>query len=200
MIEHAHRDYAAARMGMWIFLLTELLLFGGLFLAYSVYRRLNPIAFHHASGELDVVLGVANTIVLLTSSLTMAVAVTAVRRGNKRLSLATLAATILFGALFLVNKYVEWMTHIHHGVDPGSPQLMQREPGERLFFGLYYMMTGLHGLHVLAGVSVLSVMAVLVLKNSIGQDDPVKIENAGLYWHLVDIVWIFLLPLFYLAA
>jgi cytochrome c oxidase subunit 3 len=185
---------------MWIFLFTELVLFGGLFLAYAAYRRMNPQAFHHASGELNVVLGVVNTVVLLTSSLTMALSVSAIRLGKKLHSIVFLCTTILLGGVFLVDKYFEWTAKIHHGIYPGSPALMQREPGERLFFGLYYTMTGLHGLHVVAGVSVLSVMLLLVVKGRIRNDASVKLENAGLYWHLVDIVWIFLLPLFYLAA
>jgi cytochrome c oxidase subunit 3 len=197
---HAHKDDVGARMGMWVFLFTELILFGGLFLAYSAYRRMNPHAFHHASGELNLVLGVANTLVLLTSSLTMALSVSAVRLGKKAHSLAFLATTILLGGVFLVDKYFEWMAKIHHGIYPGSPALMQREPGERLFFGLYYTMTGLHGLHVIIGVLVLSVMLGLVAKGHIHAGAAIKLENAGLYWHLVDIVWIFLLPLFYLAA
>jgi cytochrome c oxidase subunit III len=197
---HAHRDDVGARMGMWIFLFTELVLFGGLFLTYSAYRRLNPDDFHHASSELNVVLGVANTVVLLTSSLTMALSVTAIRLGKRLHAIAFLSGTMALGCVFLVDKYVEWMAKIHHGIYPGSPALMQRPPGERLFFGLYYTMTGLHGLHVLVGISVLSVMLVLLIKGNIHQGAPVKLENVGLYWHLVDIVWIFLLPLFYLAA
>jgi cytochrome c oxidase subunit 3 len=187
-------------MGMWIFLFTEFVLFGGLFLAYAAYRRMNPHAFHHASGELNLVLGVVNTVVLLTSSLTMALSVSAIRQGKKLHAVIALFATILLAGVFLVDKYFEWMAKIHHGIYPGSPTLMQREPGERLFFGLYYTMTGLHGLHVVVGISVLSVMLLLLAKDKIRQDAPVKLENAGLYWHLVDIVWIFLLPLFYLAA
>jgi cytochrome c oxidase subunit III len=197
---HAHKDDVGARMGMWVFLFTELILFGGLFLAYSAYRRMNPHAFHHASGELNLVLGVANTLVLLTSSLTMALSVSAIRRGKKLHAQAFLGATIVLGAVFLVDKYFEWMAKIHHGIYPGSAALMQREPGERLFFGLYYTMTGLHGLHVIIGVLVLSVMLGLVARGHVHKGAAVALENAGLYWHLVDIVWIFLLPLFYLAA
>jgi cytochrome c oxidase subunit 3 len=198
--DHTHRDHVGAKLGMWIFLFTELILFGGLFLLYSAYRRLNPSDFHHASQELNLVLGVVNTLVLLTSSLTMALSISAIRQGKKRHSTGFLAATILLGCLFLVNKYFEWTAKIHHGIYPGSPSLMQREPGERLFFGLYYTMTGLHGVHVVVGLSVLLVMLWLLGRDRIRQDAFIMLENTGLYWHLVDIVWIFLLPLFYLAA
>jgi cytochrome c oxidase subunit 3 len=197
---HGHPDHVGAKLGMWLFLFTELILFGGLFLAYSAYRRLHPDDFHRASQELNLVLGVVNTLVLLTSSLTMALSVSAIRLGKRAHSVGFLSTTILFGCLFLVNKYFEWTAKIHHGIYPGSASLMQREPGERLFFGLYYAMTGLHGVHVIVGVSVLGVMVWLLGRGRIRPDAYIALENAGLYWHLVDVVWIFLLPLFYLAA
>jgi cytochrome c oxidase subunit 3 len=197
---HAHRDYVGAKLGMWIFVFTELILFGGLFVAYGMYRLMHPHDFHHASGELNVTLGVTNTLVLLTSSLTMVLSIVAIRLQRKRQSLIFLATTVLLGCTFLVNKFFEWSAKIHHGLYPGSEQLMARPPGERLFFGLYYGMTGLHGLHVTVGVVLLSVMLVLLQRDRIRHDDFIKLENSGLYWHLVDVIWIFLLPLFYLAA
>jgi cytochrome c oxidase subunit 3 len=113
---------------------------------------------------------------------------------------ALVAATALLGVAFLVNKYIEWSAEIGHGIYPNSPELLARPPGEILFFGLYFTMLGLHALHVLAGIGVLSAMAVLVARGRITAQDPVKLDNAALYWHLVDVIWIFLLPLFYLAA
>ncbi len=195
-----HRDYLGAKMGMWIFVFTELVLFGGLFIAYGVYREMHPMAFHEASKELNVKLGVANTMVLLTSSLTMVLSIVAIRLRRKGQSIFFLASTMVLGCVFLVNKFFEWSAKIHHGVYPGSEQLAARPPGERLFFGLYYGMTGLHGLHVTVGVIVMAVMLVLLVRDRIRHDDFIKLENAGLYWHLVDVIWIFLLPLFYLAA
>jgi cytochrome c oxidase subunit 3 len=150
--------------------------------------------------ELDYVIGVVNTLVLLTSSLTMAVSISAVQKGDRRLAMIMLAFTVVLGAVFLVNKYFEWGAKIHHGLYPNGPELLQRPPGDQLFFGLYYAMTGLHGLHVVAGIALLAIMFVLLAKERIRQDDYVKLENSGLYWHLVDVIWIFLLPLFYLAA
>ncbi len=196
----SHRDTVGAKLGMWLFIFTELILFGGLFVAYSMYRSMHPHEFHAASGELNITLGVANTLVLLTSSLTMVLSIEALRMGRKVQSMLFLAGTVALGLGFLVNKTFEWTAKIHHGLYPGSSHLMQRPPGERLFFGLYYGMTGLHGLHVTVGVAVLSVMLALVAREKIRQDDFIKLENAGLYWHLVDVIWIFLLPLFYLAA
>ena len=196
-----HKDYDAAKIGMWLFLFTELLLFGGLFLLFAAYRSKYPADFHHASGELNAVIGVTNTFVLLTSSLTMALGITAIQKGNRKLAMILVGITVAFGFVFLVNKYFEWSAEIiHHHLYPNSAVLLQRPHGEILFFGLYFTMTGLHGLHVIAGIIVLSIMLVLVAKGKINQDDFVKLENGGLYWHLVDIIWIFLLPLFYLVA
>jgi cytochrome c oxidase subunit 3 len=194
------KDDTAARLGMWLFLLSEILLFGGMFILYSAYRYKSPVDFHHASRELEVILGTLNTLILLTSSLTMAISISAIQRGNRKLSSSLLAATIAFGLLFLLNKGIEWGVKIDHGIYPNSPALLARTKGEILFFGLYYVMTGLHGLHVLVGVVVLSVMLRFVWREKINQTHFVSLENAGLYWHLVDIIWIFLFPLFYLIT
>lgn len=195
-----HKDYEGAKLGMWLFLFTEILLFGGLFLLYSAYRAKYPLDFHHGGQHLNAVIGVVNTFILLTSSLTVAVAITALQKGNRRLTLMGLAVTILLGCAFLVNKYFEWSAEIGRGIYPNSPELLQRPDGEKLFFGLYYSMTGLHGLHVIAGIILLSVMLALVAREKISSADCIRLENSGLYWHLVDVIWIFLLPLFYLAA
>jgi len=194
------KDATDARLGMWLFILSEILLFGGLFILYSAYRYKNPVDFHHASRELEVILGTFNTIILLTSSLSMAASISAIQRGQRKLSMVLLMATIALGLFFLVNKGFEWGTKIEHGIYPNSPALLARAKGEILFFGLYYVMTGLHGLHVLVGVCVLCGMWMLIAKDKINQMRFVPLENAGLYWHLVDIIWIFLYPLFYLIS
>jgi cytochrome c oxidase subunit III len=198
--KESHRDYEGGKLGMWLFLFTEILLFGGLFILYSAYRARYPLEFHEGGQHLNVIIGITNTIVLLTSSLTVALSIGAVQRGNRRMAIQCLSGTIMLGAIFLVNKYIEWSGEIHHGLFPNSPVLLKLPPGDQIFFGLYYSMTGLHGLHVLAGISLLSVMLALVIRGKITSDDFNKLENAGLYWHLVDVIWIFLLPLFYLAA
>ncbi len=194
------KDATGARLGMWLFILSELLFFGGMFILYSAYRYKKPVDFHHASRELDVILGTFNTIILLTSSLSMAASVAAIQKGQRKLSMVLLMATMALGLLFLVNKGFEWGTKIEHGIYPNSPTLLARARGEILFFGLYYVMTGLHGLHVLVGVCVLCGMLILIAKNEINRMRFVPLENAGLYWHLVDIIWIFLYPLFYLIT
>jgi cytochrome c oxidase subunit 3 len=185
---------------MWLFLLTELMLFGGLFIAYAAYRYMNREAFHHAGQELSATLGVANTIVLLTSSLTVALGVHALREGREQVAPLWNSATILLALVFLGVKTVEWSTKYQHGLFPGQPGLAALPPGERLFFGLYFAATGLHALHVIIGAVVLAVASSLIARGRVGRDAPVLAENAGLYWHLVDIIWIFILPLFYLAA
>jgi cytochrome c oxidase subunit 3 len=193
-------DDTGSRLGMWLFVLSELLLFGGLFILYAAHRYKAPGEFHHGSMELEALLGTLNTLILLTSSLTVALSINAIKRGRHKLSMVLLTATMALGILFLGNKALEWGTKIGEGVYPSSPLLLSRPRGEILFFGLYYVMTGLHGLHVLIGIFVLFIMLILLKRERIHQGHFVPFENAGLYWHLVDIVWIFLFPLFYLIT
>lgn len=195
---HVHRDDVGAKMGMWLFLFTEVLLFGGMFLIYAVYRFQYPDQFHLAGMELNTTIGTINTIILLTSSLTVALSITALQKGNKFLSVLMLSITLGFALLFMVNKYFEWSAKFHHGIYPGSDELLAKQNGEILFFGLYYVMTGLHGLHVIIGVIILAVIMAFIIRDKITPTNLVKLENSGLYWHLVDLIWIFLFPLFYL--
>jgi cytochrome c oxidase subunit 3 len=199
-IAHVHRDDIGARMGMWLFLFTELILFGGMFILYSVYRYKYPEAFHLAAKELNTIVGTFNTAILLTSSLTMALSITAIQRKQKSLSMFFQFITIVLALGFMVNKFFEWSAKFHHGIYPGSETLLSKPSGEIIFFGLYYVMTGLHGLHVIIGVVLISVMMRFTSKGIINNDSYVKLESAGLYWHLVDIIWIFLFPLFYLIT
>jgi cytochrome c oxidase subunit III len=197
---HVHRDDTGSRMGMWLFLFTELILFGGMFLLYSVYRFQYPNEFHLAAKELNTIMGAFNTAVLLTSSLTMVLAIIAIQRDQKTLSILLQLITIFLALFFLVNKYFEWTAKFHHGIYPGSEELLAKSSGEILFFGLYYVMTGLHGIHVIVGMFLIAVMTRMTRKDIITKDSYVRLENAGLYWHLVDIIWIFLFPLFYLIT
>jgi cytochrome c oxidase subunit 3 len=185
-------------MGMWLFLFTELILFGGLFLVYAVYRFRYGDAFHLAARELDTFVGTVNTIILLTSSLTVALSIVAIRQGKRTAAVLLVATTILLAGAFLANKYFEWGHKISLGIYPGSPELLKRTSGEILYFGLYYVMTGLHALHVIIGMIILTVAGIMTARGTISQDSHVKLEAGGLYWHLVDIIWIFLFPLFYL--
>ena len=193
-----HRDYVGAKLGMWLFLFTEIILFGGMFLLYSIYRDIFTTDFHEAGKEMNVVIGAVNTIILLTSSLTMVLSISAIKNGERSRSILFQAVTILLGLEFLANKYVEWSDHIQHGFYPNSPQLLSMNHGEILFFGLYYVMTGIHALHVLIGMSVIGSVLILTVRGGVSSADFVKLENTGLFWHLVDIIWIYLFPLFYL--
>lgn len=195
-----HRDYTGSKIGMWLFLLSEIILFGGLFLLYASYRYKNPSDFHLAAWELDRVLGTLNTLILITSSLFMAISIFFLKNGNRKLSVLFLFGTLFLGSLFLGVKGVEWSAKIDHGLYPNSPRLLERSHGEVLFYGLYYSMTGLHGLHVLVGLGILFVMFILMIKGKINEHRFIPLENSGLYWHLVDILWIFLFPLFYLIT
>jgi cytochrome c oxidase subunit III len=193
-----HRDYTGAKLGMWLFLFTEILLFGGMFLIYAVYREMNPKEFHEAGQTMSIPLGAVNTVILLTSSLTMALSISAIKKNAKIRSILFQSATLLLGQAFLVNKYFEWSGHIHHGLYPNAPGLLAKSHGEILFFGLYYVMTGIHGLHVVIGMAVIAVVLVMTLRDTVSGADYIKLENAGLFWHLVDVIWIYLFPLFYL--
>src|SRR5512147_266149 len=195
-----HRDYLGAKLGMWLFLFTEILLFGGMFLLYSIYRDLHAADFHEAGTEMSVTIGAVNTVILLTSSLTMVLSISAIKRGAVSRSILFQAATVMLGLAFLGNKYVEWSDHMRHGIYPDSPELLTMSHGKILYFGLYYVMTGIHGLHVLIGMGVICFMLVQTKRGVITGGDYIKLENAGLFWHLVDVIWIYLFPLFYLIT
>jgi cytochrome c oxidase subunit III len=195
-----HLDSETGKLGMWIFLFTELFLFGGLFLVYSIFRAKYSAEFHIAAEELNAFIGTMNTVFLLVSSMTVAMALTAIQKGERKLALFLLLTTILLAALFMLNKYFEWSHKFEYGIYPGSPVLKNMSHGELLFFGLYYMMTGLHALHVLIGMVLLSINVVKVRAGTVNSNRFLMLENSALYWHLVDLIWIFLFPLLYLIT
>jgi len=198
MSEH-QKDHTGGKLGMWFFLFTEIMLFGGLFILYAVYLQRYPKEFVSAGSQLDVRFGGGNTLVLLTSSFFVAMSVTALRRKAKRFTLCLLSGTIGLAALFMINKYFEWSVKIHHGIYPGSPHMKEIAPGESIFFSLYYITTGLHGIHVLVGILVLSWVWLEIKFNRVDHKDWLLLENVGLYWHLVDLIWIFVFALYYLV-
>lgn len=189
---------------MWVFLVTEVLMFGGLFVAYGIFRGLYPEMFHLAHKELNVTLGATNTLVLILSSLTMAVAVSATQKGERDKALVCLVSTFTLACCFLVIKYFEWSHKFHEGLLPGghftNAVLMKEQPKSDLFFSLYFMMTGLHGIHVLVGMGLITWMFIKTLKNDFSPNYYTPIELTGFYWHFVDIVWIYLFPLLYLVG
>jgi cytochrome c oxidase subunit III len=191
----------SATLGMWIFLVTEIMFFGGLFMAYLLYRVWYPEAWSEGSLELDIVLGGVNTAVLIASSLTMALAVRAAQTGLPRATVNWLLLTMALGLTFLVIKGFEYAHKFHEHHVPG-PNFQFEGPHARqveIFLSLYFAMTGLHALHMVIGVGLLSVIAWMAYRRRFSPDWYAPVEMSGLYWHFVDIVWIFLFPLLYLV-
>lgn len=194
------RDDFAAKMGMWLFIFTEILLFGGLFLVYSVYRFKYPVLFHKGALELNVTIGSINTVVLILSSMTVAMSLAALQNNNKKLALNLLFITLFCGLIFLFNKYIEWGTKFNEGLYPGSELMLKLQRGELLFFSLYFFMTGLHALHIIVGMVILTIAFFKIRKGTLHIGKYMLLENGALYWHLVDLIWIFLFPLLYLIT
>ncbi len=200
--ENLEQQREVASLGMWLFLVTEILFFGGLFLVYSIYRSWYPGAWAAASHELIVWAGTLNTVVLITSSLTMALAVHAAEVGNRRALILLLLVTMALGCVFLGVKAYEYRTEFLEHHVPGSgfefekPYFQQAQ----LFFSLYFVMTGLHALHMIIGLGIMSAMVWMSWRGKITPEYFNPIEVSGLYWHFVDIVWIFLFPLLYLIG
>jgi len=192
----------AGSLGMWVFLATEVLFFGGLFTTYTVYRVFYSTGFSAASHELDIVLGTINTAVLITSSLTMALAVHAAQLGRRRQLLTMLVLTMALGTVFLGIKGVEYSHKFAEHHVPGPTFEFEKEyfRHAQIFFSLYFIMTGLHAIHMIIGIGVLLVMWVLAWRGKFTAEYFAPIEISGLYWHFVDIVWIFLFPLLYLIG
>jgi cytochrome c oxidase subunit III len=195
-----HRDAFGAKLCMWIFIFTELLLFGGLFLVYAVFRNRYSEEFHISAHQLNAFIGTLNTVILLVSSMTIAMSITAIQKGNRPLALKLIYVTLFCALIFLVNKYFEWGHKIRIDLYPGTDFIMGLKHGEILFFSLYFFMTGLHALHIIVGMVLLSIVAVKVKRKKINADRYVLLENGALYWHLVDLIWIFLFPLLYLIT
>ncbi len=201
--ESSERQRLAATLGMWVFLASEVLFFGALFTVYSSYRAQAPAAFARGVSENTFWWGSGNTLVLVTSSFIVALAVHRLRHDNPRGAARLVFTTALLGLVFLGVKGYEYYDHFHHGIFPGAQgdwfSEKQREPGLAAFWTLYYLMTGLHALHVIIGVMTLATIGRLVQKGQIVSAAPQLLENGAMYWHLVDIIWLFLWPLFYLT-
>ncbi len=215
--ESAEHEYETAKQGVWAFLVTEILMFGGLFVGYAIFHHLYPEVFKIGSTFTDWRLGTANTVVLLTSSLTMALGIYYIQKGEKKKSMNMLLITVLCGAIFMGIKYVEYSHKIHLGLKPGSwytadAAEVLKHVSERykditavpdnlpLYFSFYYMMTGLHGIHVLLGMGLILWVWFRMGRNEFGPHHFTAVEGVGLFWHLVDLVWIYLFPLLYLVT
>lgn len=192
----------AARLGMWIFLVTEILLFGGLFCFYAIYRAWYPEMFVNAHQYLDVIMGGTNTIVLITSSVTMALAIRSVQLGRNKVALYQLLVTLVLASMFLVIKYFEYEHKFHLGQLPGKFYTFEGIEGSNphVFFSVYFMMTGLHGIHVIGGMGIITWMILRTRRGDFSPEYYTPLELTGLYWHLVDLIWIFLFPLLYLIG
>jgi cytochrome c oxidase subunit 3 len=200
--DDAEQQYEASSLGMWLFIAQEVLFFGGLFATYAYYTYLYPDAFEAASNHLSLVLGSVNTVVLITSSLTMVFAVNAARTGHKRGQIGWLLATMVLGTVFLCIKGYEYAHKFHEGLVPGALFTYHGPDAEQhqLFLCLYFAMTGLHALHMVVGLGVLAVLVILARREWFGPSYYTPVEITGLYWHFVDVVWIFLFPLLYLIG
>lgn len=209
--DSADSQFDAGKMGVWMFLVTEVLLFGGMFVAFFVYRSWYFDAFVDAHNHLDKVMGTVNTVVLLFSSLTMALAIRAAQTNKKTQTVILLAITLICAFGFLGIKYVEYSHKIHDGLVPfriamedGSLKdlftAQFTHPESRVFFGLYFMMTGIHGVHILIGMGLILWTLILAAKGRYSSRYYASLEGVGLYWHLVDLVWIFVFPMLYLVG
>ncbi|TGK11892.1 cytochrome c oxidase subunit 3 family protein [Leptospira fletcheri] len=239
--ESAEHQYQSSKQGIWLFLVTEILMFGGLFVAYSIYHSLYPQIFHAGSKQLSITLGAVNTVVLLFSSFTMALGINFVQRGLRLKAIIALAVTIVCALIFMVVKYFEYTHKFHVGTVPGKyaytdetrsttkVAALVKEAGQvsaeerehtlhmdeeeykhlrllndthnwPLFFGFYFVMSGIHGLHVLAGACLIFWVLLKVLRNKVGPEYYTPVEGVGLFWHVVDLIWIYLFPLLYLVG
>ena len=204
LVEHfedLEKQTHAARLGMWAFLGSETLLFAALFGLYTSYRAMYPEDFTAAAAHNSLWIGTVNTLILITSSLTVALSVNAVRASRARAAGWLILVSILFGMAFLALKAVEYRQHIHEGILPGASYAFHELPGAgaNRFFTLYYLLTGLHALHVIAGMALLGWVAYGCFREKYAAEYHTPVELGGLYWHLVDVIWIFLWPLLYLT-
>lgn len=196
----AVQQHETRTLGMWVFLMTELMLFGGLFVAYTAYRYFYPEAFATGSSHLNATLGAINTGVLILSSLTMALAVHSAQVGRRRALMLCLGLTMLFGLVFMGIKGVEYYAHYTEQLAPGINFAFEgpQARGVQLFLFLYFAMTGLHAVHLTIGIGLVFLMSIFSWRGSVTQLNWTPVELTGLYWHFVDIVWVFLFPLLYL--
>ena len=201
--DSADTQFDSGRMGVWIFLVTEVLFFGGMFCAFAVFRSWYFDAFREAHHHLDKVMGTINTLVLIASSLTMALGVRFAQKSNTRVTVVMLALTIACACIFLVIKYFEYSHKFHDGLLPGAyftAEGFKTGKDASIFFAVYFMMTGVHGLHVVIGIGLIAWILIRAARGEFSSRYYAPIEGVGLYWHLVDLIWIYLFPLLYLVS
>lgn len=214
-IEHHHahhfksaaHEFSTAKLGMWVFMVQEILFFAALFVAFFIFRHKYYVDFHEASLKLDWIMGAVNTVILIVSSFTVARAISAAQRGNKEGILENLIYTLLCSGGFLIVKCIEYSHKIHDGIFPfdifgltWNAEAFPENPQARLFFVLYFCMTGLHALHVIVGAGIFVWLYRRAKRGEFGPKYYTPLEMTGLYWHFVDLVWIYLFPLLYLVG
>jgi len=195
-----NNDYTASKLGFWLFLFTELMLFGAMFLVFAFFFYKMPEEFVLGAKTLNIYLGGINTIVLLFSTYFMGIALIHLRENDIDKCKKNIYITIILASVFLIIKYFEWSAEIHHGIYPNSEILNAKSHGEILYFGLYFTMTGFHGIHIIAGILVMFWALLLIKSKKINPKEYVILENISLYWDLVHLVWVFLFPLFYIIG
>ena len=200
--ESSEHEFSSAKQGMWIFMVTEVLMIGAIFVGYLLFRLRFPEAFHEAHKILDVKLGALNTVVLIVSSATMVLGVSASQRGNNKRAMGMLWATIACGAIFCIVKYFEYTHKFHEGIFPGGNYHYEHltTPHVPLFFSFYFVMTGIHAFHVVVGMCLIFWTITRISRGQISKQFFTPVELVGFYWHFVDLVWIFLFPLLYLLG
>lgn len=197
--DSADHQYSTAKFGIWLFMATEILMFGGLFVLYAIYKHKYPGIFIEGSRSLDWKMGCLNTAVLITSSLTMALGIYFLQKNQKNKAVFSLFFTVACGAVFMIVKYFEWTHKFHLGIFPGKYFAATAEYGNQaLYYSIYYTMTGLHGVHVLVGMGLITWVAIKAAKGHFGPHYYTPVEGVGIFWHLVDLIWIYLFPLLYL--
>ncbi|MEK6774076.1 MAG: cytochrome c oxidase subunit 3 family protein [Bdellovibrionota bacterium] len=207
-VAHHFRDsehqFDSAKQGIWLFMATEILMFGGLFVAYIIFHAIYPEMFAEGASHLDWKMGFLNTLVLIFSSLTMALGIHFIQVGQQKKAVVSLALTILCGAIFMVVKYLEYTHKFHLGLFPGrflNPEVVHAtHQNLGMYFGLYFCMTGLHGTHVLIGMGLITWVMIKTIKGDFNPEYFTPVEGVGIFWHIVDLIWIFLFPLLYLVG
>lgn len=202
--KNAAHEYESGKQGIWLFMVTEILMFGGLFVGYTIFHNIYPEMFAEGARQLDWKMGFINTLVLIFSSLTMALGIYYCQRNDKKKAALSLAITILCGAIFMVIKYFEYTHKFHTGFLPGKWLDVAKVGAEHanlgLYFGFYYCMTGLHGAHVLIGMGLIAWLLFRTLRGDFSAQYFTPVEGVGIFWHIVDLIWIFLFPLLYLVG
>ena len=200
----ANQEYETGKQGIWLFMVTEILMFGAILVGYAIFHNLYPEMFAEGAKSLDWKMGFINTLVLIFSSFTMAISISYVQKNESKKAAIALATTILCGAIFMVIKYFEYTHKFHAGLYPGrlldTVQVGAEHANLGMYFGFYYCMTGLHGLHVLIGMGLITWLLIRTIRGDFHSQYWIPVEGVGIFWHIVDLIWIFLFPLLYLVG